>query len=81
MALETQGLSKRYCFAWALQGCSLRIPQGKVAAIVGPNGSGKSTVLFIRDFVLRNCSDLLTRRIRTGIWTEQLRTLSSCMCL
>jgi ABC-2 type transport system ATP-binding protein len=45
MALETQGLSKRYCFAWALQGCSLRIPQGKVAAIVGPNGSGKSTLL------------------------------------
>lgn len=45
MALETEGLSKRYRFTWALQGCSLRIPPGKVAAIVGPNGSGKSTLL------------------------------------
>jgi len=32
-----------------LDGVSLRIPKGKVTAIVGPNGSGKSTVLKVID--------------------------------
>ncbi|MFI8232341.1 ABC transporter ATP-binding protein [Streptomyces sp. NPDC085900] len=30
---------------WALRGCDLRLPTGRVCALVGPNGAGKSTLL------------------------------------
>jgi ABC-2 type transport system ATP-binding protein len=43
--LETRGLGKCYGRAWALRGCTLAIPSGRVAALVGPNGAGKSTLL------------------------------------
>jgi ABC-2 type transport system ATP-binding protein len=44
-AVQTSGLGKRYGRAWALQDCSFRLPQGRVAALLGPNGAGKSTLL------------------------------------
>jgi ABC-2 type transport system ATP-binding protein len=44
-ALEASGLGRRYRRKWALQDCTLSIPQGRVAALVGPNGAGKSTLL------------------------------------
>jgi len=44
-AIETSGLGKRYGSLWALQECSLLIPQGHVTALVGPNGAGKTTLL------------------------------------
>ena len=44
-AVRTSGLGKRYGRAWALQDCSFRLPQGRIAALVGPNGAGKSTLL------------------------------------
>jgi ABC-2 type transport system ATP-binding protein len=43
--IETSGLGKRYGRTWALRGCTLAIPAGRVAALVGPNGAGKSTLL------------------------------------
>src|SRR5215469_14154691 len=46
-ALETTKLSKRYGRAWALQGCTLSVPAGRVAALVGPNGAGKTTLLHL----------------------------------
>ena len=46
-ALETTGLGKRYGRTWALQDCSLSVPQGRVVALVGPNGAGKTTLLHI----------------------------------
>jgi ABC-2 type transport system ATP-binding protein len=46
--LETVNLSKRYGRKqWALQGATLRLPPGRVAALVGPNGAGKTTLLHL----------------------------------
>jgi ABC-2 type transport system ATP-binding protein len=43
--VETSGLGKRYGSTWALRGCTLAVPGGRVAALVGPNGAGKTTLL------------------------------------
>jgi ABC-2 type transport system ATP-binding protein len=52
-ALETEGLGKRYGNTWALRDCSLRLPEGRVAALVGPNGAGKTTLLHLAVGLLR----------------------------
>jgi branched-chain amino acid transport system ATP-binding protein len=44
-AIETHGLGKRYGRTWALRGCTLAIPAGRVAALIGPNGAGKTTLV------------------------------------
>jgi ABC-2 type transport system ATP-binding protein len=46
-ALEAAGLGKRYGRAWALSGCDLVIPEGRVVGLVGPNGAGKTTFLHL----------------------------------
>jgi len=46
-AIETRSLSKRYGRTWALDGCTLAIPAGRVVALVGPNGAGKTTLLHL----------------------------------
>ena len=43
--VEASGLGKRYGRTWALRECTLKIPAGRVAALVGPNGAGKTTLL------------------------------------
>src|SRR5690348_1710330 len=52
-ALETDQLGKRYGNNWALRDCSLRLPTGRIAALVGPNGAGKSTLLHLAVGLLR----------------------------
>jgi ABC-2 type transport system ATP-binding protein len=52
-ALEAEALGKRYGRNWALQGCSLRLPIGRIAALVGPNGAGKTTLLHLAVGLLR----------------------------
>jgi ABC-2 type transport system ATP-binding protein len=47
-AIEAAGLGKRYGRRrWALEDCSLSIPEGRVVALVGPNGAGKTTLLHL----------------------------------
>ncbi|HLX48178.1 MAG TPA: ABC transporter ATP-binding protein [Streptosporangiaceae bacterium] len=52
-ALHTQDLGKRYRGRWALRGCTLTVPPGRVAGLVGPNGAGKSTLLQLAVGLLR----------------------------
>ncbi len=51
--IETDGLGKQYGRKWALQDCTLTIPEGKVVGLVGPNGAGKSTLLNLADRAAR----------------------------
>ncbi|RLU77134.1 ABC transporter ATP-binding protein [Streptomyces griseocarneus] len=44
-ALEAVALGRRYRRGWALRECTVRIPSGRICALVGPNGAGKSTFL------------------------------------
>jgi ABC-2 type transport system ATP-binding protein len=46
-AIQTKGLGKRYGSFWALENCTISVPEGSVSALVGPNGAGKSTLLKI----------------------------------
>jgi len=44
-AITTKELGKKYGSFWALENCSVSVPEGRVSALVGPNGAGKSTLL------------------------------------
>ncbi len=50
-AIRTHELTKKYNLGWrkgrllALEGLSLRVPEGEVYGLLGPNGSGKSTTI------------------------------------
>ena len=43
--LDVDGLTVGYGKAPVLEGLSLKVPRGKVVAVVGPNGAGKSTLV------------------------------------
>ncbi|MCU1395501.1 MAG: transporter ATP-binding protein [Ilumatobacteraceae bacterium] len=45
--LECQHLGKRYGRTWALDDCTLAVPEASVTALVGPNGAGKTTLLHL----------------------------------
>lgn len=45
MAIECQGLTKRYGTQPALNDVTLSIPEGRKVAILGPNGAGKTTFI------------------------------------
>src|SRR5579872_2779761 len=42
--LRTEGISKAYGGLHALDGASISVEQGTIAALIGPNGSGKTTL-------------------------------------
>src|SRR5258705_45253 len=45
LAIEAQGLVKRYGDKAALDGVDLDVPRGAVCALLGPNGAGKTTAV------------------------------------
>ena len=45
LAVETEGLGRRYGRRWALVDVALRVPRGSLVMVAGRNGSGKSTLL------------------------------------
>ena len=45
MALEVDGLRKRYGDVQALDGVSLSVPEGSFFGLLGPNGAGKTTFI------------------------------------
>ncbi|MEU2539901.1 ABC transporter ATP-binding protein [Streptomyces iakyrus] len=61
-AIEAAGLGRRFGRRRrpALDGCSFRIPTGRVCAVVGPNGAGKSTLLALAAGLLRPTDGSLT---------------------
>jgi ABC-2 type transport system ATP-binding protein len=46
-AVATGNLGKRYGRRWALQHCTLSVPEGRVVGLVGANGAGKTTLLHL----------------------------------
>ncbi len=45
VAIETQGLSRRFGSRWAVRDVSLRVQRGEIFGVLGPNGAGKSTMI------------------------------------
>ncbi|AEW98746.1 ATP-binding cassette domain-containing protein [Streptantibioticus cattleyicolor] len=52
-AVEAVGVGSRRRRKRVLDGCSFRIPTGRVCGVVGPNGAGKSTLLALAAGLLR----------------------------
>ncbi|MEU3933854.1 ABC transporter ATP-binding protein [Streptomyces sp. NPDC029044] len=61
-AIEAAALGRRFGRRRkpALDGCSFRIPRGRVCAVVGPNGAGKSTLLALAAGLLRPTDGSIT---------------------
>ncbi|TNC27991.1 ATP-binding cassette domain-containing protein [Amycolatopsis alkalitolerans] len=53
LAIQAEGLVKRFGETVALNGVDLRVPTGKVVGVLGPNGAGKTTAVRILATLLR----------------------------
>ncbi len=53
IAVQTQGLSRRFDYQHALRDVSLTVSAGSVLLVVGPNGAGKTTLLRLLATALR----------------------------
>jgi oleandomycin transport system ATP-binding protein len=53
IAIEAEGLVKRFGDATALDGVDLAVPRGTVLGLLGPNGAGKTTAVRILATLLR----------------------------
>src|SRR6266853_1045186 len=45
LAIQAEGLVKRFGSTVALNGLDLQVPEGSVFALLGPNGAGKTTAV------------------------------------
>ena len=53
LAIEAEGVRKRYRDLAALDGFDLAVPEGSVCGLLGPNGAGKTTAVRILSTLLR----------------------------
>lgn len=53
LAIQAEGLVKRFGETVALNGVDLQVPTGKVVGVLGPNGAGKTTAVRILATLLR----------------------------
>lgn len=53
LAVEAEGVRKRYGEKNALDGFDLRVPRGVVCGLLGPNGAGKTTAVRILSTLIR----------------------------
>ncbi|GLY68546.1 ATP-binding cassette domain-containing protein [Amycolatopsis taiwanensis] len=53
LAIQAEGLVKRFGETVALNGVDLEVPTGKVVGVLGPNGAGKTTMVRILATLLR----------------------------
>ncbi|GEL93688.1 ABC transporter ATP-binding protein [Cellulomonas composti] len=72
MAIDVEGLEKRFGSAHALRGLDLTVPTGQVTGFLGPNGSGKTTTIRILLGLLK--ADGGTARLLGGDpWADAVR--------
>jgi ABC-2 type transport system ATP-binding protein len=72
MAVEVEGLRKKFGRVAALRGLDLQVPVGQVTGFLGPNGSGKTTTIRILLGLLR--ADGGTARMLGGDpWVDAVR--------
>jgi len=60
IVLEARSITAGYGGAPVIDDVSIRVPAGKITAIVGPNGAGKSTLLKVLAGVLKPSSGQIT---------------------
>ncbi|MGH8756039.1 MAG: ABC transporter ATP-binding protein, partial [Burkholderiales bacterium] len=53
LAIQTEGLTKRYGNTLAVDGLNLDIPTGQFFGLLGPNGSGKTSTIHMLSTLIR----------------------------
>ncbi len=59
-AIESMALGFRYGRRWALRGCTVSMPTGRIVGLVGPNGAGKTTLLQLAVGLLQPSTGAIT---------------------
>src|SRR4030095_8140638 len=75
VALQTEGLTKRFGTRTAVDRLSLRVERGDIYGFLGPNGAGKSTTLRMLLGLVRPTSGVIKFPLRASGW-EYLRARS-----